>query len=152
MSKIIPEKILIYQIRIYKINLNLSDQFLLNPKKPENYSIQFGHENAVDFEAKAIRIRLETILDGMNDKDEKLGVHAEYGIEFHFHVDNLEDFVEENENGKQVDSVLGTTILSIAFSTSRGIIIERTQGTYLEGIILPVIDPKELLMNSINDK
>lgn len=152
MSKIIPEKISIYQIRIYKINLKLSDQFLENPKKPDNYSIKFGHDNAVDFEAKAIRIRLETVFDGMNDKDEKLGIYAEYGIEFHFHVENLEDFVEENEKGKQLDSTLGATILSIAFSTSRGILIERTQGTYLEGIILPVIDPKELLMNPVNDK
>jgi hypothetical protein len=148
MSKIIPDKIAILLIKLFKTNLNMSEDFLKNPLVIDNYKVNFGHDTDFDFESKTIRIRLEIMLDGLNDKEEMIGIHAEYGIEFHFYVDNLDEFVQDNEGKKVVDSILGTTLLSIAFSTSRGIILERTQGTYFEGVILPVIDPRELLVNS----
>jgi len=144
MTKIIASKIAIQRIKLYKTNLNLSEEFLNNPYKPASYEVAFGHQSAVDFEKKSIRFRLETILDGVNSKKERMGLHAEYGIEFHFTVENFEKFIVVKEGNKKVDSNLGVTLLSIVFSTSRGIILDRTQGTYLDGLILPVIDPKEL--------
>jgi len=41
---------------------------------------------------------------------------------------------------------LAATLLGIAYSTSRGIIVEKTQNTFLGGIILPCIDPYKVLM------
>jgi hypothetical protein len=36
--------------------------------------------------------------------------------------------------------------MGIAFSTARGIVFDRTQGTFFGGVILPVIDPKKLIV------
>lgn len=40
---------------------------------------------------------------------------------------------------------MGATLLGIAFSTARGIIFERTRGTFFDGVILPVVDPFKVL-------
>lgn len=94
-----------------------------------------------------MRIRLEIVLEGVDDNDNEIGLHGEYGIEFQLHVENLTEFLEESENGqgKSIDGKLGPTLLAIVYSTARGIIIERTQATYFNGVILPVIDPNELI-------
>jgi hypothetical protein len=39
--------------------------------------------------------------------------------------------------------------MGIAYSTARGIILSRTAGTAVDGIILPVIDPA-MLLNETN--
>jgi hypothetical protein len=38
--------------------------------------------------------------------------------------------------------------MAIAYSTARGIILQSTQSTILDGVILPVIDPKDLFNDS----
>jgi len=51
-------------------------------------------------------------------------------------------FVLQDESGKTyIDKNIGGTLLGIAYSTARGIVLERTQGSYLGGVVLPVIDP-----------
>jgi hypothetical protein len=44
-----------------------------------------------------------------------------------------------------IEEAIGATIAGISYSTSRGIVLERTLGTDFGGIILPVIDPAELI-------
>lgn len=148
MSKIIPEKIVILQVKLFRTNLDLTDTFLSNPVNVENFKVNFGHNTEFDFESKSVRIRLEIILEGIDEKEALIGIKAEYGVVFIFYIDNFEDFIHEAEGRKEVDSILGITLLSMAYSTSRGIVLQRTQGTYFDGIILPVVDPKELLLKS----
>ena len=62
-----------------------------------------------------------------------------------FRVDNLDDFIEPQEKGNLIDGGLGSTLISIIYSTVRGIIFTRTQGTSLGLVIIPVIDPKILM-------
>lgn len=90
-------------------------------------------------------MRLEALLDGINKKEEPIGIQGNFGIEFHFRVDNLEAFLENKEGENKIQGLLGTTLISIAFSTARGIIFEKTLNTPLNGIILPVIDPAAMI-------
>ena len=66
-----------------------------------------------------------------------------------FKVENLIDFLDKVETEDKprynIDGGLGSTLVSIAYSTVRGIIFTRTQGTSLGSVILPVIDPKKLM-------
>ena len=59
----------------------------------------------------------------------------------------MRDFIsyEENKEDYTIDSQLGATIAGISYSTARGIVLERTNGTYFNGVILPVLNPRELL-------
>ena len=74
--------------------------------------------------------------------------------EFIFKVENMEELVEFNDDEKKaiISFELGINLVSIAYSTMRGVIHTRTQGTVLEGIIIPVIDPKLLLQPYTNQE
>lgn len=145
MSKIIPDLIHLFQVKVYKIAISPTPEYFENPTPPGNFKVSYSQSSAFNFELKNIRIRLEVILDGLDDKDQSIGIQGDFGIEFHFHIDNLEIFIEETDGIKKISGILGSTLISIAFSTARGIILERTQNTLLNGIILPIIDPKELI-------
>lgn len=62
-------------------------------------------------------------------------------------VDNLEELAPLNKNQAAVElhSTLANAVASISYSTSRGILLTRLQGTALQKFILPVIDPMSLL-------
>jgi len=59
-------------------------------------------------------------------------------------VENLDEFLvnKKQEAPVEIDINLMGTLMGIVYSTSRGIIMQRTQGTILNGVILSVIDPK----------
>ena len=148
MSKIIPESISVTQVKVFKSIVTTTPEYLEKPLKPGNFKVNFSQNSAFNFDLKNIRVRLEILLDGIDDQEKFIGIQGDFGLEFHFHVENLEAFIEERNGKKKVSSVLGNTLISIAYSTARGIVIERTQGTFLNGIILPIIDPKELLKDA----
>ena len=97
-----------------------------------------------------MRFRLFIRLDGQNEKEEVMDLRGEYHIEFVYQVENLDEFMEENEaetEGFVVSDELGATIAGISYSTARGIILDRTHATYFNGVILPVLNPRDLLAN-----
>jgi hypothetical protein len=145
MSTIKPELIHVISMNVYKASVNTSDEYLDNPTPFENISVAYAQDSAYNIEEKGVRIRLEAILEGHDDDDKPLGLEAEYGIEFHFVVDNIEDFIDEEEDEVEIKGILWGTLMGIAYSTARGIIFDRTQGTFFKGVIIPVIDPKKLV-------
>ncbi|MEY3369174.1 MAG: hypothetical protein RI973_2329 [Bacteroidota bacterium] len=145
--KIVPEKIHLQAIKVFKTNLEAADDYLNNPRPVNGF--EFGIAKAVshDVENGATRFRLFFSLDALDEKSAPLGLKAEYGIEFQFRVENYSDFVRRTGEGAlQVDLSLGVTLMGIAYSTARGIILEKTQGTLFGGVILPVIDPSKVLL------
>jgi hypothetical protein len=55
--------------------------------------------------------------------------------------------IETKPKHLEIHSGLANAIASISYSTARGIILSRFQGTALREFILPVIDPNSLLKN-----
>ena len=103
---------------------------------------------ALNLDEKIVGLKHTIYIDTLNKKQEELEIRASYTHEFIFRVDNLQDFVdspEENEEKEEnIDPILLGTLAGIAYSTVRGIVMNRTQGTALNAVILPVIDPKKL--------
>jgi hypothetical protein len=144
--RIIPEKIHLVSTQIFKANLDTAESFLEAPQKLSRFNFGVAKEIAYHLEQNMTRYRLYFTLEAHDDNDEPLGVTVEYGIEFHFKVENLNDFAKELPDGSmQLDAAMGATLLGIAFSTARGIIFERTRGTFFDGVILPVVDPFKVL-------
>lgn len=46
-----------------------------------------------------------------------------------------------------MDEMLETTLMSIAISTCRGIIYEKTKGTLFNNLFIPLVDPKSVLVS-----
>ncbi len=145
MKNIIPKKILIRAVNVYKTLIITSEEFLNKPLRPHSIKVGFGQKSAFNFDKKQIRIRIEILLDGVDRTKKEIGLHGEFGLEYHLQVQNLNDFVSFENNQKNISGILMETLMGIIFSTSRGIILEKTQDTYFNGAIIPVISPKDLL-------
>lgn len=105
-----------------------------------------GQLTAFNIEEKNVRIRLTLELIANKDQDKPVGLSGEYLMEFILQVANLEEFVVENsDKTKSLETLLNSTLIGIIFSTARGIIYERTAATLLNGVILPVKVPSQLI-------
>lgn len=141
-KNVIPEKIHLFSINIFKANLETSEAFLENPQKSDSFAFEFGHNIAQNYEMGRSRYRLFFILDAVDNQQQPVGLKVEYGIEFHFEIENYQRVVKKLDNNDlQIDVDLAATLLAMAYSTARGIIFERTRGTFFDGVILPTIDP-----------
>ena len=143
-----PELIHLLRIHILSAEFKTSDTFRDQPQRPTEVRFGFSRDIANNLDLGRTRIRLTLLLDGLDDQGKELGLHASYGLEFHFKVDDFQDFVQSGTaDEKLVDARLGATLLGIAFSTARGLIYERTRGTFFDGAVLPVIDPYTFLLS-----
>lgn len=146
--KIVANKIHLFSINVFMAHLETSDKFLDNPKEIEGFDLGLAKNVAFNTEDKRIRFRLFFTLKGMDENRQPIGIEAEYGIEFHFKIDNFEEFVHTDDNdGHQIEATFAGTLMGIAYSTARGIILERIQGTFFDAVILPVIDPMKAVMD-----
>ncbi|MEQ9300969.1 MAG: hypothetical protein RIF33_20510 [Cyclobacteriaceae bacterium] len=73
------------------------------------------------------------------------GATGEYLLEYSYIVENLSEFAEDEDGQKLVSASLGATIAGISYSTARGIVLDRTQATDFNGVLLPIINPHRLL-------
>ena len=111
-----------------------------------DHSFTVDLDMAFNLDEKLIRsdfkVKIET--ESKNEKE----ATGEFKFVFLFEVENLDDLAFEDEKDSSnliIDSGLSNAIASISYSTSRGILMTRFNGTALENFILPVIDPNELV-------
>jgi hypothetical protein len=76
---------------------------------------------------------------------------GKFHLVFFYEVDALSKSVSEEEGILQVEEALGSLLLSLTYSTGRGILITKTQHSSLEDLILPVKSAEELL-DSLDDE
>jgi hypothetical protein len=143
--KIEPDKISIQTLQTIKGSID----------SPSNLSFATGGEHNFEFELehgvqvveKVVGIILSVVIRAIwPNQPATQQVVASFTHELVFKVENLDDFVEVVDGAKPiVDRLMMGTLIGIAYSTVRGIIYTRTQGTALKGAILPVIDPKKFI-------
>ncbi len=140
-----PAKIHILGVSLIKGSLDATDEYLQAPKQPELVKVQQSQVSRINEPEKAFVVRLTIELEGQNNDFQSIGLSSTYVLDFHVRVDNLDDFKQGEQNGVPViDGLLVSTVMGILYSTARGIILERTKGTFFDGVILPVISPKDL--------
>ncbi|MBK7970011.1 MAG: hypothetical protein IPK08_14275 [Bacteroidetes bacterium] len=144
-TKLVPEKIQIADFRI--INGHVECPFEFSDSDVEKFQSNFEFDMAFNHEKKLVKadlkINIITHSKGQVFNEAKSNFH----IVFVYHVDNLEELLTINPetNHMTVDGGLSNAIASISFSTSRGILMTRLQGTSLRKFIMPVISPNNLL-------
>lgn len=139
-------KLTLRQIKIFKSHLEANEAFRNVPEAVHEFVIETATKTAFNFSEKLCRFTLFVKFSAVDKEKNPLGLEAEYGIDFHFHIDNLNDYLVHKEgNEVQVDSILGSTLCGISYSTARGIILQKMHGSYFEGVILPIVDPSQLL-------
>lgn len=142
-SKVSSEKITLTNVQMLEGSVKTSLEFRAHGRQPEHYHFSLDREFLFNPEQSMVVVQLSIALSGLaEDGQSPLGINAKYEYQFFFGIENMDDFIS---NDKVIHPQLVTTLLSIAYSTLRGIILERTSSTFLGAVILPVVSPLKLL-------
>ncbi|MBL7859523.1 MAG: hypothetical protein JNJ65_00080 [Cyclobacteriaceae bacterium] len=144
--QIVPEKINILGIKI--LGGNITSDPNVQGEIIKSYQVQFGVTDELNYDEKKFRFLFDVNIDALDESDNLIGVNGQYNVEFVFHIENLEYYVTSVDHEKKniiFHDILPYTLLSIVYSTSRGIVLSRTTGTILDGVILPVINVQDLI-------
>jgi hypothetical protein len=142
-----PEKILLTDFKMIKGQIETPEDFDISKvvrHKLDN-SLQFSF-NLDDKLAKVdFTVSLKTDSKGENDTE----ATGDFHLIFIYRIENLEELAEpETNNRLKLNPALANALSSITYSTSRGILLIRLQGTALQNFVLPVINPNKLVQNN----
>ncbi|SDA96031.1 hypothetical protein SAMN03080617_04169 [Algoriphagus alkaliphilus] len=145
-DKFDPEKIALIEFKMIKGQVDT----------PENFDISKvgGHEldhalklgfNLSDKLAKAdFTISIKTNSKGSNESEASGNFH----LLFLYQIENLAELAIPAKNKKlELHPGLANALSSVTYSTARGILLTRLQGTALQNFVLPIINPNKLLQN-----
>lgn len=137
-----PEKIRLLDFRL--LTGRLDSQLDFDPEKTSGYEFSVDFDMQFDLKLKGIKADFLISLKSQSELDRE-EAKAEYHLIFAYHVDNLLDLVRiQKDNTLEVDHQLANAISSITYSTARGILIARFQGTAFSDFYLPIVDPNTL--------
>jgi hypothetical protein len=145
------EKISIIDFKLIRGQVENPEHFDID--KVDGHDVDNSLELGFNFDEKLIKsdysIEIKTNSKGAN----KVEASGNFHFVFIFEVENLDLLVKINDNNSiELDPMLGNAISSITYSTSRGILLTRLQGTALQNFVLPIIDPNKLLHKIKNKK
>lgn len=142
-----------------EINLSIKilnivlEEFYLKDKLPievakslnkDKIQFEFNVGMNVDAAKKTITIELNTNFFDEEKKKNNIGHMNSKGI---FEISNLDDIISKTE-GKLPNVVLAS-LIGIAISTTRGFLILKSEKTFMEGVIMPVINPMSFFQQSV---
>ncbi len=108
------------------------------------FDISYGFSPAISVNQKKIRVIFTCNIKLLTLTNEPIDIKGRFELAYFFELENLEKLVNL-ENTIEINSDLITSLANISYSTSRGIIYTRCQGTILKKLILPIISTKKLL-------
>lgn len=122
-----------FSISIPKIMYDIS-------KATIDYNLDPSIKYSLENDLALIKIKISGFV---NETKEKI---LDTEIAFTYHVKNFKSYMKEVSKDKwdfinPSDRIFITNLLSIAVSTTRGMLIEKTKGTIIEGKMLPIVNP-----------
>lgn len=139
-----PEKITLVDFKMIKGQVDTPESF--NNSKVVGHqldnSLKLGF-NLDDKLAKAdFTVSVKTDSNGENESEATGNFH----LIFIYRIENLDELAIPEKNKRlNLNPGLANALSSVTYSTSRGILLTRLQGTALQNFILPVINPNSLL-------
>jgi hypothetical protein len=138
-----PEKILFREFKILRGNINSPLEF--KQKRIKSYKSDVAFDMAFQLEKNMIKSEIEIKAKTISDGKNKAEADGFFHIAFFFEIEHLEQYVlEVAPKQMHIHPGMANAIASISYSTARGIILSRFQGTALSAFILPVINPNDL--------
>lgn len=139
-----PEKISLVEFKLVSGLIETPDDFVTEAVK--SFDIENTLEISFSLEQKLIKADYTINLTTKSNETNKSESVGKYHFVYIYKVENIEDLtVLRDGDLVDVDANLASAISAISYSTSRGILLTRMQGTAFQSFILPVIDPTRLL-------
>ncbi|MEP4532681.1 MAG: hypothetical protein ABJ004_06320 [Cyclobacteriaceae bacterium] len=143
-AKLHPEQIDIVDFTILTGEIHNPEVFDISHIVKHDFSVDLN----LSFNLEEKLIKSTILIEVQTDSEDKNGEEAKskFKLVFLYHYDQLQDLAILDEDGKiALHPHLGNAISSITYSTSRGILMTRYQGTPFRDFILPVLNPNDLL-------
>lgn len=137
-------KVRIEDILITNASIENQDNLSGLEKGQHQFDLTYGFDPALNVEQKRVRFIFNCEIKVLDNNRNSLGVSAKFAIAFIFVVDNLDELVIKKEEMSDIDGDLMIALANITYSTSRGIIYTRCQGTIIKKIIFPIISNVKL--------
>ncbi|WP_291402981.1 hypothetical protein [Daejeonella sp.] len=139
-----PSQIRLKEFKLLKEQIEIPQDF--DSIQVEGFHLDNGLQLGFNLEEHLVKadfkVKINTKGQGHN-QDES---YANFHLIFIFRIDNLEDFAKPNKNNLiELHPDLANALASITYSTSRGVLLTKLQGTALGNFILPVINPNDLI-------
>jgi len=118
--------------------------------KPENFGLASNARYRWELEKDIFSIILEFKFHFFQNPDNPIDqIEALcYSSQVTFHILDLKDsLIVRSVNDFDMDDILERNLVSIAISTTRGMLAVRTMGTIFKNFGLPLLDPKEYLLS-----
>lgn len=138
------EKIEIVDFKIIKGQIN--SPFDFEKEKVAGHTFNVDFELGFNLEDKLVKADFSVHVETKSNEDSIEEAVGNFSFVYVFYVDNIEELTAlEKDETITIHPALGNALASITYSTSRGILMTRFQGTVLSDFILPVINPNDLL-------
>jgi hypothetical protein len=129
--------------RISKIQtLKFSLECLEEPEKFNEKNVAFEFSWKYDLSEKAKTIGITLIVNIFSEPSKKEKV-SQLGVRVEFEVMNFEEIIKISDQNFNIPDIVIETFISIAYSTVRGILVAKTEGSVLSNVYLPVIKPSD---------
>ena len=140
-----PVEIKIREFKLVKGHIESPFEFQAGNIASFSYKVDL--KTGVNFEERLVRADLVTEVSTVSKEKTEEAI-ASYHFVFIYHFEPIADHAKLDESGSvDWNPYLANAIASITYSTSRGILLSRFQGTIMEDFMLPVVDPNALLDN-----
>lgn len=141
-----PEKITLIDFKMIKGQVDTPENFdiskVVGYQLDNSLQLGFNLDNKL---AKAdFTVSVKTESKGKNESEATGNFH----LIFIYQIENLEELATPEKNKRlSLNPGLANALSSVTYSTSRGILLTRLQGTALQNFVLPIINPNKLLHN-----
>ena len=127
----------ISSVKTIKFSVNNTDEILKMDRLAFNFNISFA--SSIEPSKKIIAV---DILGDIYTEKELLNKVSELASRIEYRIMNFDDLIKNINNQLVIPDQLMIMLTSISLSTTRGILAAKLEGSALEGVHLPVIDPK----------
>ena len=143
-SKFNPEKINLVDCKIIKAQVDMPENFDLN--KVAGYKLDNTLQLGFNLEDKLAKADFTINIQSDSKGDNEFEASGDFHLVFIYRIENLEELAVLDKNNRvDLNPSLANALSSVTYSTSRGILITRLQGTALQNFVLPIINPNNLL-------
>jgi F-box associated protein len=142
-----PDKQVIIEFGLKEVKLTefvLTTEGQISKTADEMYEFQFNFSSNIRPDDKQIDILLNTIIFDKSTPENKI-VLGNIKTQFAFFVVNFNELIIKNDNSITINQLLLINCMSIAISTTRGILLISAAASNIKNALIPVMNPAAFL-------
>jgi hypothetical protein len=141
-----PNKVAMVEARVLEERYHCSTEYVVEKQMEfeSRCSMKIYMAPAMEMLRVTLRLWVETVIV---PKDEEVLCYIQ--LEFAYFVESLQEWIMKDDDNQWLDPDMQNAIAGVTYSTARGFLISRFQGTPFALFILPMVNPNDLLDDSV---